>query len=83
MTVSAENFLKEPDKYLQAAKNRAVSIQTEYGGAVLLSAEEYEDFELLKAMEEAEEDLAVGHFYTMEDFDKLVEAKVVEWEAKE
>jgi hypothetical protein len=50
--INQEEFLKDPQKYLQVAENVAVTVATDYGGAVLMSLEEYEEYNADKIIRE-------------------------------
>ncbi|MCL2061444.1 MAG: hypothetical protein FWH03_02335 [Firmicutes bacterium] len=52
MIINTESFLKDPSKYK---------------GAVILSADEYEDYETMKALQESEADFLAGRVHTHEE----------------
>jgi len=67
MTISTESFLKEPSKYFRASQSQAVAIDTEYGGAAILSAEEYEELDTMRCIQEGFDDIDVGRVLTHEE----------------
>ena len=67
MTISQENFLKDPNKYLGEATKKAVTVNTNQGNLIILSAEDYEEYETMKALQEADEDIAAGRVFTHEE----------------
>ncbi|MCL2061851.1 MAG: hypothetical protein FWH03_04415 [Firmicutes bacterium] len=74
MIINAEHFLKDPEKYLN-------------DGAVIMSAEEYERYEELKALEivrqrKADLDSGAAKLLTHEEVFSALDAKIAELHAK-
>jgi predicted transcriptional regulator len=67
--ISPEAFLKDPEKYLSA-------------GVVISTAEEYEELEVLQAVQEGEADLEAGRVYGMAEFEQIAKEKIAEWKNK-
>ncbi|MCL2061474.1 MAG: hypothetical protein FWH03_02500 [Firmicutes bacterium] len=84
MIISAESFLKDPNKYLNEAitSKNTVTVHTERGEAVLLSAEEYEKLDVARAVQRGKADIAAGRFITLEAFRQHAENKIAEQKNK-
>ena len=82
MTISAENFLKDPDKYFKAIKTAPVTIDSEFGGAILISIEDYENAELYRLAQEADNDIEAGNFKTHEEVFGQIYAKIAQARAE-
>ena len=69
MAISAENFLKNPQKYIN-------------DGVVILSADEYEKLDTLRCVQQGKAEIAAGNFYTKDEAFQIMGDKVEKWKKK-
>ena len=82
-TVSAESFIKNPEKYLSAALNAAIAVDTERGGVVILNASEYEELDMLRCIRQGKADIKAGKTYTHEEVFKEIDEMLKEIKARQ
>jgi len=68
MIIDQQDFLKNP---------------SQYSDAVVLTAEAYAEFETLKALQEADADIAAGRVYTHEEVFSMLDEKIEKLKAQE
>jgi len=82
MTISAEVFKKDPDKYLKEAERGAVAVDTVHGSRVILTAEEYEELDTLRCIEQGLADVKAGRVHTHEEVFGRLEKKAEDLKKK-
>jgi len=80
VTTTAENFLKDPNKYFDnaIADNAIIRVSAKYGDAVILSADEYQRqqniLETLKEFDTANKQFESGEYLSQAQVTKKIHA---------